>query len=71
MAEEILSTKAANAREAALIYNRNLLTPTKKALPTGPNRRRVSEILDLMPTDLPIDSEDSGRVLRHAFVAAS
>jgi hypothetical protein len=24
----------------------------------------------LMPTDLPIDSEDSGRVLRHAFVAA-
>jgi hypothetical protein len=23
-----------------------------------------------MPTDLPIDSEDSGRVLRHAFVAA-
>ena len=70
MAEEILSTNAAHAREAALIYNRYLLTPTKMASSTGPNRRRVSEILDLMPPDLPIDSEDSGSVLRHAFVAA-
>jgi hypothetical protein len=69
--EENLSTKAADARESVFFYNRNTLTPTKKASPAGPKRLRSSKILDLMPEDLPLDSEALGRVLRHAFVTVN
>ena len=65
-----LLTKAGYAREAALLYNRNSLTPTKKVSPTGADRRRISEIIEAMPLNLEADSADSGRVVRYAFVAA-
>ena len=61
-----LLTKAGYAREAALLYNRNSLTPTKNVSPTGAYRRRISEIIEAMPLNLEADSADSGRVVRYA-----